>query len=105
MPEDTTVQTGLDIIEDWLRDQFPDADMEPLGRKSDVRRNRWIVHHGTGKAAFWLAATVDAVGSPPRLLRQLYELESGTWLKDIDENEQSPLITETGITNLPPGEW
>ncbi len=42
MPEDATVQMGLDMIEDWLRDQFPDAYIEPLVQKSDVPRYRWI---------------------------------------------------------------
>lgn len=104
MPEDTTVQMGLDMIEEWLRDQFPDADIEPLGQKSDISRYRWIVHRGAGKTAFRLAATVNALGSPSHLLRQLYELESGSPLKDIGEEEDSVLVTEVGITSLPPGE-
>ena len=105
MPEDTNVLMGLDIVEDWLRDQFPGAEIEPLGQKRDMPRYRWIVHRGAGKKAFRLATTVNALGSPSLLLQKLYELESGTWLKDIDEKENCLVLNKVGITAARPGEW
>ncbi len=105
MPEGTNVLMGLDIVEDWLRDQFPGVDIESLGQKSDMPRYRWIAHRGADKAAFRLAVSINALGSPPHLLQTLYELESGTWLKDIDEEEKCLVLNKAGITDAKPGDW
>lgn len=99
------LQSGIESFVNWLDERFSDAAVHDLGKDINRQCYRWNVDFGAGKAAFRVAATERVLESEALLAERIQELERGTWLEDVEEEDNWVVLTSVGIAANHPEEW
>lgn len=98
------LRSGRDLLEGWLAERFPDADVIYLGLR-DGSVYRWTVDFGPGKSALRLSATERALESAQILQERLEDLERGTWLHDVETQDKWIELTSIAVAQKRRDDW